>query len=453
MAEFFVMPQASPTMTVGVVGKWLVAEGAKLTPQTAIAEVETDKATMEIEVFDVGVMLKLLATEGEEVAPGKPIAIIGKAAGEDISALLAEYAKMKDQGAGGAPPQRPPDAAPVAPVPAEAPVAAAPAVVPAAAPVVAAPVPPAATPPRPSEPGKAPAPSWAGQPIDTAIMEPRGRFTAGGPRVIASPLARTLAAEKGVNLARVRGSGANGRIVAADVEAVGSTPVVIAPVDVPKRVTQMRKTIARRLTEVHQQVPVFYLTVTLDVSAFVVWKAKLADRGVKVSYNDLLMKAVAGALRDVPAANAAWMGDTIVERGAVDVGVAVALPDGLITPVVRNADTKSVSQIAAEVRELAGRAKEGKLAAEEYTGGTFTVSNLGMFDIDHFTAILNPPEAAILAVGRVAQVADVVNGQVVPAWRMKVTMTCDHRVIDGALGARFLQALRGYVECPALLGS
>ena len=473
MAEFFVMPQASPTMTVGVVGKWLVAEGAKLTPQTAIAEVETDKATMEIEVFDVGVMLKRLATEGEEVAPGKPIAIIGKAAGEDISALLAEYTKMKEQGAGGDPPQRPPDVTPVAADPAAgaaavpvvaldpaAGAAVAPVVVPdpaagpAAVPVVA-PPPVAAPPPtaRPAEPGKVPAPTWAGQPIDPAIMEPRGRFTAGGPRVIASPLARTLATERGVNLARVRGSGANGRIVAADVEAAGSVPVVAAPVDVPKRVTQMRKTIARRLTEVHQQVPVFYLTVTLDVSAFVVWKAKLADRGVKVSYNDLLMKAVAGALRDVPAANAAWQGDTIVVRGAVDVGVAVALPDGLITPVVRNADTKSVSQIAAEVRELAGRAKEGKLAAEEYTGGTFTVSNLGMFDIDHFTAILNPPEAAILAVGRVAQVPDIVNGQVVPAWRMKVTMTCDHRVIDGALGARFLQALRGYVECPALLGS
>ena len=190
----------------------------------------------------------------------------------------------------------------------------------------------------------------------------------------------------------------------------------------------------------------FFLTATLDASAFVAVRQRAEKRGIKVSYNDLLLKAVASALRDVPECNAAWQGDTILRRGAVDIGVAVALPEGLITPVIRNADTKSVRDIAAEVRALAARAKEGKLAPEEYTGGSFSVSNLGMFEIDQFTAILNPPEAAILAVGSVQQVPVVVNGAVSVGWRMKVTMTCDHRVIDGALGARFLQALRDHVE-------
>lgn len=213
----------------------------------------------------------------------------------------------------------------------------------------------------------------------------------------------------------------------------------------------MRKTIARRLTDVHQQVPVFYLTVTFDMNAMVALKASAAAQEIKVSYNDLLLKAVARGLRDVPEVNAAWMGDTIVERGSVDIGVAVALPEGLITPIIRNADAKSVTAIAAEIRELAGRAKTGRLQAEEYTGGSFTISNLGMLDIESFTAILNPPEAAILALGAVEQVPVVVDGQLAVGWRMKATMTCDHRVVDGALGARFLQVLRRYVESPAML--
>jgi pyruvate dehydrogenase E2 component (dihydrolipoamide acetyltransferase) len=261
-----------------------------------------------------------------------------------------------------------------------------------------------------------------------------------------------MAADMGVDLRRVRGSGPGGRIVAADVEAgpVAGKPAARRP-DEGVRVTQMRKTIARRLTEVHQQVPVFYLTVTFDASALVKLKTVANAKGIKVSYNDLVLKAVAAALVDVPECNAMWSGDTITRVGGVDLGVAVALPEGLITPVIRDADRKSVRDIADEVRALAGRAKEGKLAAEEYTGASFSVSNLGMFDIEHFTAILNPPGAAILAVGSVAQVPVVENGQLGVGWRMKATMTCDHRVIDGALGARFLQALRGYVEAPALM--
>lgn len=441
MAEFFRMPQASPTMTVGVVAKWVLPEGARVEPQTVIAQVETDKATMDVEVFDRGVLVRHLAREGEEVPPNFPIAILARSADEDVSALLAEYAAMKaSSGGGGAsPPATPPPAAP-AELPPPSPVA---------APAVAAPAP---VPPPPSEPGRVAPLRWMDRPVDESVMEPRAAWRPPTRRVRASPLARALAAERGVDLARVRGSGIDGRIVAADLDAAGTVPAPSRPADEARRVTQMRKTIARRLTEVHQQVPVFYLTVTLDATAFVGLKAAAEKRGLKVSYNDLLLKAVAHALRDVPACNAWWQGDTILQKGAVDIGVAVALPEGLVTPVVRDADRKPVAAIAAEVRELAGRAKDGKLAPEEYTGGTFTVSNLGMFDIDQFTAILNPPESAILAVGRVAQVPEVVGGQVVPAWRMKVTMTCDHRVIDGALGARFLQALRLHVENPGLGG-
>lgn len=455
MAEYFVMPQASPTMEVGVVAKWVAAEGAELKPQGVIAQVETDKATMDIEVFDVCVLLKQLVPEGAEVPAGAPIAILGKSKGEDISALVAEFEKNKGKKA--AAPAPAPAAAPAAP--AAAPAAAAPAAAaPAAAAPAAAPAPAAAAPVATTA-GVVPTITWAGRPVPDAIMEPLGPYIPASPRLIASPLARAMAADKGVRLASVKGSGPGGRIVVADVEAAAAAPqaapvaapVASAKVDTTVRATQMRKTIARRLTEVHQQVPVFYLTVTFDAGGMVALKEAAGKRGIKFSYNDLVLKAVAMALVDVPECNAAWQGDSIVRRGSVDLGVAVALPEGLITPVVRSANTKSVRTIGAEVRELAGRAKEGKLAAEEYTGGSFSISNLGMFEIDHFTAILNPPEAGILAVGSVQEVPVVEDGTLTVGWRMKATMTCDHRVIDGALGARFLQALRGYIELPALM--
>lgn len=443
MAEFLLMPQATPTMTVGVLAKWTIPEGGALVPQSVIASVETDKATMDIEYFDRGVLIRQLAKEGDEIPPGRPIAIIGASASEDISALLAEYAKLVSG-----------VAAPAAAAPAAvAPAAVAPA---AAAPVAPAPVAPAAAPAR-TTPGSTPVITWAGRPINESIMEPRGTYVAAAPHVRASPLARAVAAELGVKLDRVTGTGPDGRIVKADVEgaAAGSASQSqsSAPprADVSKRVSQMRKTISRRLTDVHQQVPVFYLNVVFDMTGMVALKATAASAGMKISYNDLFLKAVARSLRDVPAVNAAWMGDTIVERGSVDIGVAVALPDGLITPVVRNADQKSVTAIAAEVRELATRAKDGKLQPDEYMGSTMTISNLGMFNIDNFTAIINAPESAILAVGSVDQVPVVINGQLAVGWRMKVTMTCDHRVIDGALGAKFLLALRTYVESPAML--
>ncbi len=446
MAQFFVMPQASPTMTVGVVGKWLAPEGSALVSSQAIASVETDKATMEIEVFDKGVMLKHLATEGQEVPPGQPIAIIGLRADEDIRVLMAEYAAMMVAAAAPAAAAEPVATVETAPTVATVTAVAAVATVAAAT----------APPPPPGEPGHSEASTWHGRTLDASFMEARPTFVSPSPRVMASPLARKLAEEAGVKLSRVRGTGPGGRIVAADVEAAsagGRGPA--RGVDQGARVTQMRKTIARRLTEVHQQVPVFYLTTSFDATAVVALKDAVARRagkdGARISVNDVLVRCVAAALREVPAVNAQWAGDTIVQKGSVDVGVAVALPDGLITPVIRDADQKSIVEIGAEVRELAGRAREGKLLAEEYTGGSFTISNLGMFSIEQFTAILNPPEAAILAVGSAAQVPAVVNGAVVAQWRMSVTMTCDHRVIDGALGARFLQALRGYVENPGML--
>lgn len=469
MAEFFLMPQASPTMTVGVIAKWAAAEGDALSPQSIVAQVETDKATMDVEVFDRGFLLKRLAAEGEEVPPGRPIAILGRAANEDITALMAEFAAM-----GPAAPAAP-SAAPV-PAPA-APLTAAPSV--ARPPTASAPEdhPTAAAPAAPAAPPSAApfvaTPTWMGRTIDASIMEPRGTYArhagiggskggvAGGappaPRTFVSPLARAIAADKGVDLARLRGTGPGGRIVAADVVSAPvippAAPAWTRPGDTPRRVTQMRKTIARRLTEVHQQVPVFYLTVTFDMNAAVALKEQATARGLKFSYNDLVIKAVAQALREVPAANAAWVGEPpqIVERGGVDLGMAVALPEGLITPVVRDADRKGVLAIAAEARDLATRAKAGQLTAEEYTGSTFTISNLGMMGIEHFTAILNPPEAGILAVGAVVEVPVARGGRLEVGWRMKATLTCDHRVVDGALGARLLAAVRAYLECPALL--
>ncbi|MDP2309447.1 MAG: dihydrolipoamide acetyltransferase family protein [Pseudomonadota bacterium] len=472
MAELFVMPQASPTMVTGVIAKWVAPEGSDLAPQSVIAQVETDKATMDIEVFDKGVMLKHLVAEGAEVPAGAPIAIIGKAKGEDISALLAEYEKSKGAApaseaaptkASEAAPAKASEAAPAAQKVVAAPEAAPAAPAPAApAPAVPAPTAAMAGPASPQaqvKPGEVPKLAWMGRAIPDAIMEPLSAYVPPGVVVRASPLAKAMAADKGLALAKITGTGTGGRIVAADVEAAATAPQA-APApsaaagrreDVTVRATQMRKTIARRLTDAHQSVPVFYLTVTFDGAGLVALKEQAGKRGIKVSYNDLVLKAVAQALVDVPECNAAWQGDTIVRRGSVDLGVAVALPEGLITPVIRDADKKSVRQIGAELRELAARAKTGKLAPEEYTGASFSVSNLGMLEIDQFTAILNPPEAGILAVGALLQVPVVENGALTVGWRMKATLTCDHRVIDGALGARLLQALRGYVELPALM--
>lgn len=436
MAEFYVMPSVSPTMEMGTIVSWQVAEGDQVAPQTVLAEVGTDKANMDAEIFDNAVVIKLLVEEGAEVPPGFPIAIIGASVDEDISGLMEQFAvKQGELAAGGG-------AAP-AEEPAAPPPAAEPATVPAPAPA----------------PAALEAPDidrrWMGKTLTRDFMDPPGDLRAGRRprRIAASPLARAVASDLGVNLARVTGSGPGGRIVRADVEGAQGARSAPAVADTSIRNSPMRKTIARRLTASHQDIPTFFLTAEFDAGGFVAFRKALKARqpDLKVSYNDILIAAVARALRDSPAVNASW-GDTHITRyGRVDIGVAVAVDEGLITPVIRGADTKQITDIATEVRELAGRARNGKLAPDEYTGSTFTISNLGMFDIDQFTAIINPPEAAILAVGSIAEVPVVVDGALAVGWRMKVTMTCDHRAIDGATGAQFLQVLRSYVEVPALM--
>lgn len=442
MAEFFEMPQASPTMEAGRIIAWRVAEGTKLSPQDVIAEVETDKAAMEIEVFDEVYLLKILEAEDAEVPAGRPIAILGSRPDEDISALVAQFASM-----GGAD---------------------APATAPAAPPTV-------ATPPAPAPPAAAPTPesaplrtgvtafSWQGQGVPDAIMEMPTFSVAGetddglmaGGRVRAAPAARQAALSRGIDLATVRGTGPRGRVLKKDVESARAAPAAPsaapAAADELVRNSMMRKTIAKRLTGAWQDAPAFFLTARFDCDGLVAFRGALKAAGVKVSYNDIVIKACARALRDVPDVNVSWGPDAITRHGGVHVGVAVALDGGLITPVVRDADQKGLSTISGEVQDLAGRAREGKLQPGEYSGSTFTISNLGMMGIEHFTAILNPPEACILAVGGLAQEPVVVDGQLAIRWQMRVTLTCDHRAVDGALGAQFLQAVRRYIEHPALL--
>lgn len=440
MAEIYRMPAISPTMEVGTIVEWRLKEGASFEAGAVVADVGTDKATMEAEVFDDGVMLKHLVGEGDEIPPGAPMAILGESADEDIAGLvaeaMAELAAGNSTDAPAASPE-PAAAAPVTPAPAATPTPA-----------------PAAAPPPKAEPR-----SWMGKTLSANFSDPPGdlRAVSTAQRIVASPLARAVAADKGIDLKRVSGTGPGGRIVREDVEAAASAPAASigfsVPADQTVKLTPMRKTIARRLLESHQDIPTFFLTISLDVDDMVATRAQLKTLlpDVKISYNDMLIAAVARSLREHPEVNASWTDNGIIQHGAVDIGVAVALPEGLITPVLRHADNLRLADIATNVRELAGRAKSGGLSPDEYTGATFTISNLGMFDIQHFTAIINPPASAILAVGGIAQVPVVKDGELTIGWRMNVTMTCDHRVIDGAVGAAFLKTLRKYTEHPSLL--
>ncbi|MCB9633189.1 MAG: pyruvate dehydrogenase complex dihydrolipoamide acetyltransferase [Sandaracinus sp.] len=425
MAKIIGLPKLSPTMEEGTLVEWAKKEGDAIEVDDLLAEVETDKATMEFRSFDKGVLLKILAPAGETLAADTPVAIIGEA-GEDISALL-EQAK----GGAKAPAAEPAkEAAPAKAEPAAAPAAASAA--PSAAPAAAA--------------SESPAPDG---------------------RKMASPLVRRLAREEGVDLAEVGGSGPHGRIVKRDLEAFvaggGSKQSPAAPVSglssgpgyerLPARVekaSQMRKTIARRLVESKQTVPHFYLTIDLDASPMIAAREQMNAllKDEKVSFNDLVIKATAVALRRLPEVNASWMDGEIHFHQVVDVSVAVAVADGLVTPVVRDADRKGVLAISREVKELAEKARTKKLKPEEMMNGTFSVSNLGMYGIEEFGAVINPPEGAILAVGALRDDVGVVNGQVAAVKRMKVTMSCDHRVVDGALGARWLAELKKLLENP-----
>ncbi|MBK6421015.1 MAG: 2-oxo acid dehydrogenase subunit E2 [Gemmatimonadetes bacterium] len=430
MATKVLMEALSPTMEEGRLVEWKKQEGDAVAVGDVLAEVETDKAVMDLLARAAGVLLKHGIAAGTTVPVGRIVGVIG-AAGEDVSALLGSAAPA-------APPAPPRPAA--APAPAQ----------PAAPTRVPAPAAPAAAPP----PAAPPAP---------------------GGRVKASPLARRMAAEQGLDLARLQGSGPEGRIVVRDLAAAPpaasapSTPGAVASwrpsgaafTDVP--LTQIRKTIARRLAESIGPVPTFYLTTEVDMERVAEAREALNETArrlggsaaradeTKISYNDIVLKCTALALRQHPACNAWWQDDRIRYWNEVHVSVAVAIEDGLITPVVRHADRKSLREIAVEVRDLAGRARDRRLKPEEYSGGTFSVSNLGMFEIDQFTAIINPPEAGILAVGSIAEKPVVHGGAVAARKRMRVTMSCDHRVIDGATGATFLKTFKHMLENPLAL--
>ena len=435
MATKVHMEALSPTMEEGQVVKWLKAEGDGVTHGEIIAEIETDKATMELTARGDGVLRVILVAEGGTAPVGRVIALIG-APDEDISELkAAALAASEGNGAGGLEGDE---------VPAEVDV------------------------PVESEAAgvEIPATAWR------AAVAPGSEEAIVG-RIKASPLARRLAADSALDLSSLSGSGPAGRIVKRDVEAAiaagpaaaaggGAVPMPAPPVFLPSGaefedvpLSQMRKTIARRLTESIGPVPHFFLTIDVDMvqamEARRTINAMLEPEGGKISLNDLIIRATAAALKRHPACNAHWLGDAIRRFNRVHIGVAVAVEDGLITPIIRDADLKGVARIGAEVRELAGRARQRKLQPDEYTGATFSISNLGMFGIHEFTAVINPPEAGILAVGGVEEVPVVEAGQVVIRSRMKLTMSCDHRVIDGALGAAFLATLKGMLEEPAAI--
>jgi pyruvate dehydrogenase E2 component (dihydrolipoamide acetyltransferase) len=426
MATTVLMEALSPTMEEGRLVEWKKQEGDPVTVGEILAEVETDKAVMDLQARAAGVLLKQAIPAGTTVPVGQVVGVIG-AKGEDVSGLVSVAPGRKADTAAAAPAKPPaPPRGPTAPVPSSAP----------------APVPP---PPAP-------------RPVVAAAVG----------RVKASPLARKIAADRGVDLSRLRGSGPEGRIVVRDLStapiaaAAATDRVAPSPIrrsaepftDVP--LTQIRKTIAKRLAQSIGPIPTFYLTTEIDMERVAEAREALntraeSEKGQKISFNDIVIKATALALRQHPACNAWWQDDRIRYWNEIHLSVAVAVEDGLITPVIRDADQKSLREIAVEVRDLAGRARERRLQPEEYTGGTFSISNLGMFDIDQFTAVINPPEAGILAIGSIVA-KPVVQGETVSVRRrMRVTMSCDHRVIDGALGAAFLKTLKTMLENPLAL--
>jgi len=429
MVTKVVLAKLSPTMEEGTIVKWSKKEGDAVKVGDVLAEIETDKANMEMEALGAGILRKVLVAAGAKAPVGALIGVIAEE-GEDIAPLLAEAEKARA----------------AAPPPAPEPKKEAPAPPKAAA---------AAAPPRP-----APAPRRTAPPPPPAAPAP----PAG--RVKASPLARAMARGGNVAIETIPGSGPGGRIIKRDVEAYLANPRAARPprekpagppqpsvapgTEIP--LSNMRKTIARRLSESMFSAPHFYVTVEIAMENAVSVREQLQRaEGIKISFNDLVVKACAQALASFPTVNASWGEDRIVTHAEVNVGIAVALTDGLITPVVRNADQKSVFEIGSEIKELAGRARDRKLKPEEFSGSTFTVSNLGMYDVTEFTAIINPPDACILAVGAVRQTPVVVDGRVVPGQRMNVTLSSDHRVVDGALAAQFLAEVRRLLENPVSL--
>lgn len=418
MDEVVLMPRLSDTMTEGVIAGWQKNVGDIVKKGEVLADIETDKATMELESYKDGILLYQGAKAGEKILVNDLLCVIG-AAGTNVDAIVAAVKNGATA------------AAPAATVPAASP---------AAAPT-------------------APAQATAAAPAPQVVVNEG--------RIFASPLARKMAEERGIDLKYVKGTGDNGRITKFDID--GYVPVtasatqavsaaapayvqsaqqgVVSFEDQP--VSQMRKTIARRLSESLFTAPHFYITMTIDMDAAVAARAKINEVApVKISFNDMVVKATALSLKQHPKINSSWLGDTIRTNHHVNIGIAVAVDEGLLVPVVRFADTKSLSEIGVTVKGFAQKAKDKKLQPADWEGSTFTISNLGMFGVDEFTAIINPPDACILAVGGIAQVPVVKNGQVVPGNVMKVTLSCDHRVVDGAAGAAFLQTLKSLLEEP-----
>ncbi len=426
MSINILMPALSPTMEEGTLTAWHVKEGDKVAPGDVIAEIETDKATMEVEAVDEGTIGKILIDAGSDaIAVNTPIAILLEEGETEVTA-----------------------------------------------------------PPEPvetgAEPGdtkaeKEPEESAPPEPAPTKSQHSKSEQRATGDRLRASPLARRLAAEAGLDLASIPGSGPHGRVVKADIEqAKASGAVATAPdkataqpsgkSDARALADQLgmafeavphsgvRKTIARRLLEASQGAPEFFLTIDCEIDRLLAARKRLnADPDTKISVNDFIIKACALALKRHPQVNAAWSDEAVLTFSDIDISMAVATPNGLITPIIKQADAKGLAAIAEEARELAARARDGKLKPEEYQGGTFSVSNLGMFGIKHFTSILNPPQACILAVGAGEQRAIVQDGQIGVATVMTVTLTCDHRVVDGAVGAQFLQTFKRFIEDPVTM--
>ncbi|HEX6983644.1 MAG TPA: pyruvate dehydrogenase complex dihydrolipoamide acetyltransferase [Balneolaceae bacterium] len=409
MAIKIEMPKLSDTMEEGVIAKWNVQEGDKVESGDIIAEVETDKATMEVEVFDAGTILKILVGEGDSVPLGQVMAVVGEE-GEDISDILegtgsGEKAEAKEE---------------------------------------------------PKEGEDQPAEEKAPETKEEAAPEEKeaeAKPSTEDGRIKASPLARKMAEEQGISLSDVKGSGPQGRIIKQDIEGYepskAPAAATVSHEDKEHRVTQMRKTIARRLSESKFGSPHYYETIEIDMQA--VWDARKKLNEVsesKISFNDIVVKACAMALRRYPEVNSSWHGDKIIEHGDVNIAVAVGIDEGLLTPVINNTDQKGLQQIAAEGKTLAEKARDRKLQTDEMEGSTFTVSNLGMFGIEEFTAIINPPNACILAVGAIREVPVVENGEITVGKRMKVTLSSDHRIVDGVLAAKFLNTLKTMLESP-----
>lgn len=428
MATQVMMPKLSPTMEEGQLSRWLKKEGDKVSMGEPLAEIDTDKATMEMQALTNGVLRKILIQEGESAPLGQLIAIIGEP-DEDISSLVNQA----------------PSAAPPAPTEDK---------------------------PAPEQPTAAPAPP-------TPEPEANGRREAAvdtGGRLIVSPLAARMAAESGIDLRSVSGSGPGGRIIKRDVEGMiarGAPPAATGktqlraveskprPAAVPGQpstyhdepASEMRRTIAKRLVTSLGPIPHFFLTVELEMDRVVEMRAAInaAEPEIKISVNDIIIKMAAAALMQHPQVNASFQDKHVRYYDHADIGVAVAVEEGLITPIIRQADQKSLTEIAGEVRDLAERARNRKLKPEEYMGATFSISNLGMFGIDEFTAVINPPEGGILAIGTITPTPVVRDNQVVVRQMMKVTMSCDHRIIDGATGAKFLQTFKKIMENPLFL--